>query len=119
MPSMRKTEAAELVARAAVRFAQMTKAEAYGRYNEAIAVARALRGGNEVRRVARAAADDQLHADLRIATDHAMTREDLTAWLRMRGVNDEAYLAELLAQYAGKTEDEMDEIYDSMHGSMA
>ncbi len=51
--------------------------------------------------------------------DAAMTREAMTAWLRERGVDDAGYLDELLARYAGKTEDEMDEIYNSMHGDMA
>lgn len=48
-------------------------------------------------------------------SDAAMTREQLADWLRHRGVSDGAYLDELLAEHAGKTEDEMDRLYDEMH----
>jgi hypothetical protein len=51
--------------------------------------------------------------------DAAMTRDQLTAWFRLRGVHDDAFLAELLAEHQGKTLDEMDEVYERMHGSMA
>jgi hypothetical protein len=48
-------------------------------------------------------------------SDAAMTRENLAAWLQARGVHDGAYLDELLSEHAGKTEDEMDRIYDETH----
>ncbi len=48
----------------------------------------------------------------------AMTRDELSAWLRLRGVPD-GQLATELDRYAGKTEDEMDAIYDAQHGSIA
>ena len=48
-------------------------------------------------------------------SDTPMTRAELTEWLRMRGVK-EADLGQWLDQYAGKTEDAMDKIYDDMHG---
>jgi len=72
----------------------------------------------------------ECHADLSAWNDDAdeetqasagtpMSREAMAEWLRLRGVDDATYREQLLAKYAGKTEDEMDEIYDSMHGSMA
>lgn len=48
-------------------------------------------------------------------SDAAMPREHMAVWLRARGVRDAGYLDELLTQYAGKTENEMDQIYDEMH----
>jgi hypothetical protein len=51
--------------------------------------------------------------------DAAMTRDQLTAWFRLRGVHDDAFLAELLDEHQGKTLDEMDEVYERMHGSTA
>lgn len=48
----------------------------------------------------------------------AMTREHMTAWLRLRGVQ-ETELDQMLTQYAGRTEDEMDELYDRQHGHIA
>lgn len=47
--------------------------------------------------------------------DTPMTREDMAVWFQARGVRDDAYLAELLAEHAGKTENEMDRIYEGMH----
>lgn len=45
---------------------------------------------------------------------------DLKAWFAARGVKrDSDAMADLLDQYAGKTEREMDAIYETMHGSMA
>ena len=45
---------------------------------------------------------------------------DLAAWFAMRGIErDSNAMTQLLAEYAGKTEDEMDAIYDAMHGSTA
>ncbi len=52
------------------------------------------------------------------ATSGAMTRENLATWLRLRGVPD-AQLVDELDRYAGKTEDEMDQISDDMHGDIA
>lgn len=45
---------------------------------------------------------------------------DLEAWFALRGVErDSNAMADLLDLYASKTEAEMDEIYDAMHGSIA
>lgn len=46
----------------------------------------------------------------------AMSRDELAAWLRLRGVDDGAWMDELVALYAGCTEDQMDAVYDEMHG---
>ena len=51
-------------------------------------------------------------------TTSAMTREQMTAWLQARGV-PEGELEDNLAEFAGKTEDEMDETYDTMCGPIA
>jgi hypothetical protein len=48
-----------------------------------------------------------------------MSTEALTAWLRHRGVVDEDWLAELLEMHQGRSLNEMDAIYEAMHGSMA
>ena len=48
-----------------------------------------------------------------------MSAEDMTAWLRLRGVTDPAYLTELLAAHEGHSRNEMDAIYEAMHGSVA
>jgi hypothetical protein len=49
-----------------------------------------------------------------------MTRPALTHWLNLRGVEQGSeWMANLLDQYTGKTEDEMDATYDAMHGSTA
>ena len=48
-------------------------------------------------------------------SDAAMTEAALTAWLRERGVEDAGYLAELVAEYRGLSEAQMDAIYSDMH----
>lgn len=45
----------------------------------------------------------------------AMTRDELAAWLSLRGVDEVDWMDGLLAQYAGYTEDQMDAVYDAMH----
>lgn len=47
-----------------------------------------------------------------------MTDNEMTTWLRARGV-PESELERNLAEFAGKTEDEMDAIYDAMCGPIA
>lgn len=49
-------------------------------------------------------------------TTTAMSRDELAAWLSIRGVDDGAWMDELIARYVGSTEDQMDAIYDEMHG---
>jgi hypothetical protein len=48
-------------------------------------------------------------------SDAAMPREHMAAWLRARGVSGSRYLDELLTEHAGKTEGEMDQLYEAMH----
>ncbi len=48
------------------------------------------------------------------AKSYRMTRAELVAWLWLRGDPDGQLAAEV-DRYAGKTEDEMDAIYDAMH----
>lgn len=54
-----------------------------------------------------------------LAQHRPMSREDLRAWLALRGVRDESQMALFLAEYAGKTETEMDNLYSELHGSTA
>lgn len=51
--------------------------------------------------------------------DQPMTRDEMAAWMRMRGVNDEAWLNELLERYEGWTEDRLDLEYEDVCGPMA
>lgn len=51
-------------------------------------------------------------------TTAAMTREQLAEWLTLRGVPDNE-LEDNLIEFAGKTEDEMDEILEATHGWIA
>lgn len=46
-----------------------------------------------------------------------MTTTELHAWLELR--TNPADMDFFMDQYAGKTLDEMEEIYESIHGSMA
>lgn len=44
--------------------------------------------------------------------------EEMTAWLALRGV-DAVDMGRLLAEFAGSTETELDDMYDAMHGDAA
>lgn len=46
-----------------------------------------------------------------------MSREDLTAWLTLRV--DTADVAAMVDEFLGKTEDEMEELYGTVHGLIA
>ncbi len=52
------------------------------------------------------------------AVGSPMARDELSAWLRLRGVPDDQLVAEV-DRYAGRTEAEMDALYDAQHGSIA
>lgn len=48
--------------------------------------------------------------------ERPLTADELASWLTARGVAEGSeYLAELMRDYAGKTLDEMDAIYDELH----
>lgn len=50
----------------------------------------------------------------------SMTRDEMREWFNMRGCPDGTDLMEaLLDEYAEKTLDEMDSMYEGQHGSMA
>ncbi len=48
-----------------------------------------------------------------------MPLDELEAWIRIRGAEDPSHVAELLEQYAGWTEFELDEEYDRFCGPTA
>jgi hypothetical protein len=50
-----------------------------------------------------------------------MSLDDMRAWFEQRGVGQPRFstLDEVIAEHYGKTEDELDAIYDAMHGDMA
>ena len=47
-----------------------------------------------------------------------MSLEDMYAWFEMRGAGQPGFstVTELIDQYYGKTEDDLDEMYAAMHG---
>jgi hypothetical protein len=50
-----------------------------------------------------------------------MSPMDMRAWFEARGAGQPGYatVAELVAEHHGKSEVELDELYEAMHGSMA
>ena len=57
-------------------------------------------------------------AAMGIHVTQPMTRDELTEWLRLR-LDPTSDLIEAVADYLGKTEDEMNALLDAQHGSMA
>ena len=51
----------------------------------------------------------------------AMSPLDMRAWFEARGAGQPGYATvdELIAEHHGKTEAELDELYEAMHGPMA
>ena len=52
-------------------------------------------------------------------TDSPMTQDELATWMRERGVPEGHELDLRVAEHLGKTEDEMDQMYEDHHGWMA
>lgn len=62
--------------------------------------------------------DADKYRDQADSTEPAMTRDELAAWLRLRGVREQD-IPQMCDEYAGRTEAEMDEAYEDTHGWMA